>query len=457
MQDTSSEYINNALQQQDMLTVAEFIKVTNYPIDTFMIDKFWNTIEDNKLIYVDEQLIRWMGYEGTPYSIKTSFKKLLTSCGEYYEYNNDEYEKYIVPINTMNIYPTLEKTRGKNRTLHLLLTPKCLKIMMMKLSTPKSDSIREYYFNLECLFKEYVKYQNLYKGRQQQIELDKHKLALTIKEQEIIDKNKIITGKDEIINNKDEIINNKDKIIAKKDTYINNVKSYIENVKPLQFDEYVYIATTDFYASRNQFKIGKANKTKPRLTSYNTGRPEGDRYYYVYIWPTADSSLLEKKITTHLRQWQDSKDREMYVISYNWLCPFVRQVCEHDRVEIQMINDLTANYAEIIGQEPPKMTPLVDNSDPNIKAIEPPSAGSTDTIQFTFTIKNWTPEQTKSFIINVLEEYKRAGNTRTSWTALSRMLTDRFKPHSAKPNIKNAKLDIESLCRSHGIILYQKK
>jgi hypothetical protein len=51
------QHIEIALTADHMLTVVEFIEMTKYPIDTFMIDKFWNTMEQNRLIYVDNNLV----------------------------------------------------------------------------------------------------------------------------------------------------------------------------------------------------------------------------------------------------------------------------------------------------------------------------------------------------------------------------------------------------------------
>jgi hypothetical protein len=326
------DYIAKALSNPNCLSVVDFIHETAYPIDTFMIDRFWNTMNDDQLIYVDDELIRWMGYScEEAKKRKQDFMKLLKESSEgsdYYQYSNDEYKEFFgYAIAYPNIYPLPGEGRGYVSAKHLLLTSKCLRMTMMRVNTSRGNQVREYYWALEDLFKIYVKYQSEYKNRE------------TIKELELAKK-------------ETELAQNQ---LAAKTTYINNIKSLIENTRPLSFKEYVYIATTDFYSTRNQFKLGKATNLKSRLSAYNTGRPEGDRYYYTYIWPTADSALLEKKITTHLRQWQDAKDREMYVINYDWLYLFTRQVCEHDRIEIEMINELVANYEVIVGREPPKV------------------------------------------------------------------------------------------------------
>jgi hypothetical protein len=333
------DYIVKALESPEMLTVSDFIKFVDFPIDTFMIDRFWASMEDDQLIYVDDELIRWMGYSGVKsLNRKQDFMKPLNGAVEgidYHNYSNEEYKKFLLyAIAYTNIYPLPGEGRGYSSAKHLLLSPDTLRSIMMRVNTSRGDQVREYYINLEKLFKVYVKYQS---------EHEKKKMT---KESEDI-KNELEKSR-----NREEKANQQ---LAAKTTYINNIKSLIENTRPLSFKEYVYIATTDFYSTRNQFKLGKATNLKSRLSAYNTGRPEGDRYYYTYIWPTADSALLEKKITTHLRQWQDAKDREMYVINYDWLYLFTRQVCEHDRVEIEMINELVANYEVIVGREPPKV------------------------------------------------------------------------------------------------------
>jgi phage anti-repressor protein len=326
------DYIAKALSNPNCLSVVDFIHETAYPIDTFMIDRFWSTMNDDRLIYVDDELIKWMGYRcKDSWARKRDFMKLLKELNEgsdYFHYSNDEYKEFLsCAIEHDKIYSLPGEGKGLVNAKHLLLSPDTLRSTMMRVSTSRGDQVRKYYIDLEKLFKNYVKYQSEYEKNQSRIREEKANQQIVIAQNQL----------------------------AAKTTYINNIKSLIENTKPLSFKEYVYIATTDFYSTRNQFKLGKATNLKSRLSAYNTGRPEGDRYYYTYIWPTADSALLEKKITTHLRQWQDAKDREMYVINYDWLYLFTRQVCEHDRIEIEMINEIVANYEVIVGREPPKV------------------------------------------------------------------------------------------------------
>ena len=414
-------HIETALtaSKEELLTVIEFIEVTEFPIDAFMIDRFWNTMEEDRLIYVDDELIRWMGYRcASVTDRKRDFVDMLHPymCGDdYYNYTTKEYNNFLAreDSHSKNIYPPAPTARGSVTMKHLLLTPDCLRAVMMRVNTARGNEVRQYYISLEKLFKTYIKYQMEFKN---------------------IETNRLLkeTRKE----------------LAQRDVYINNVKSLIENVHYLIAKEYVYIATTYMYASKNQFKIGKAQDLRSRLSSYNTGRPEGDRYFYVNVWATCDCFLLEKKITTPIKQWRDAKDREMYVINYDWLYQYVKEVCEHDNVEMGMVNDLIKNYSAIVGRKPPKVTPLLKY--PKKNAIVPIDPETKEEIQFTFSIKGWTPDKTKKFISKVLEEYKEE-NEITSWTRLQKFLTSKLKEHDKKPNVKVAKDQIMMICDNVGI------
>ena len=106
-----SDYIEKALSESDeLLTVIDFIKVTKFPIDAFMIDRFWNTMEEDQLIYVDEELIRWMGYScAAMRDRKCDFIGLSSSCDEKY-YDNKQYTDFLLRARGLapDTYPPLQ-------------------------------------------------------------------------------------------------------------------------------------------------------------------------------------------------------------------------------------------------------------------------------------------------------------------------------------------------------------
>src|SRR5438445_37963 len=47
----------------EMLTVKELLNIIDYNIDNLYIDSFWDSINDDKWIYINKELILWMGYK----------------------------------------------------------------------------------------------------------------------------------------------------------------------------------------------------------------------------------------------------------------------------------------------------------------------------------------------------------------------------------------------------------
>jgi MSV199 domain len=345
-----------------MLSIVEFIRSRNIAIDSFMVDRFWSTLQDNRLIYVDDELIRWMGYESASVANrKTVFMKILASKTEgvdYFHYSGAEYSEHILipyaaalnlgqpqgdtaalaenlvlPLGSTRLYPEIDRGHGKGTQKHLLLTPKCLKIVMMQVSTAKGDQVREYYFTIEMVFKEFVQYHFECKQQEQQA------LLLQSQEQAAAAANKLAIA----------------------ETRILNITSYIDNVKPLVQSEYIYIGTTDVYAASNQYKLGRSTNIRLRLPTYNTGRAAEDQFYFCWYYKCADSVGLERRLGKALVGWQASADKEMYVLNYDILVDLVELVCRHDSIEIAAFNQVIAGYGDICARpivKPPRLTEI---------------------------------------------------------------------------------------------------
>ena len=83
-----------------LMTVMEWVAATDYPIDKFALDKFWYSLQEGQLIYVDDALVQWMGYSDTEARRrKNVFMKLLTAeakaGADYYVFSNDEYITFL--------------------------------------------------------------------------------------------------------------------------------------------------------------------------------------------------------------------------------------------------------------------------------------------------------------------------------------------------------------------------
>jgi hypothetical protein len=60
-----------------LLNIFEYIKVANYQIDQFMVNRFWQSMSaKNSCILVDAAVLEWLGYDQER-NRKASFLKLL--------------------------------------------------------------------------------------------------------------------------------------------------------------------------------------------------------------------------------------------------------------------------------------------------------------------------------------------------------------------------------------------
>jgi phage anti-repressor protein len=176
----------------EMLTINEFIKKTEFPIDTFMVDKFYHNLNDDMNIYITDEIIAWCGYSGETRTQKMRFNEILSKFERNVDYwiyeGNRAYEtyynsmygiKYIENEISINLstkthldkfnYPHPDTFKGKNKTNHIITTVDCFREIMMMLTTKKAKSIRQYYICLEKLIKIYGQYQ--YYHQQHRLEI----------------------------------------------------------------------------------------------------------------------------------------------------------------------------------------------------------------------------------------------------------------------------------------------
>lgn len=426
------DYINKALEAPNQLTVREFIDFTNYPIDTFMIDRFWAAMENDTLIYIDDSITKWMGYDSAePRKRKEAFVRLIARQ-QYTYLSNEEYEKFLSTVPTIannNIYPSIEHGRGKSNVKHLLLPSETLKMVMMQLSTSRGNEVRKYYVALEKLFNIYTKYQSM-----KQME-DKDNL-LKNKELEI---ERISTFNQELIN--------KQKFTSK--------------------DEILYVGSTLIYAKQGLFKVSKTKDLKARNATHNTTHHIGDKFIILHTINCSDALHLEQRVKHILKYWRPSNAREFYKIPFRLLVDVLELLArdlDTEEIHINTLIDeykqlkLTSeiNYLDGISSSAFNMLPApTDISfDENIPADPTPdispTSNITNDVDISFNIRGWTKEQTYEFLDKVLLEYKATHN-KYSWQTLSRYIISRIDPAIKKSGIKSAKVEILRMCKKYDI------
>ena len=142
------------------LNIFEFAKEIDHDVNELNGDEFWNSIESYKWIYIDNDVLIWIGYP--KFEIKKNkqnYIKLLNKQfdeGIEYKYiNNKEFKE--IYLGTI-VSPRTIDINTHNKTKHLIVSPDCFKESLMMLKTDIAKNIRKLYISNGKLFKSYYKY-----------------------------------------------------------------------------------------------------------------------------------------------------------------------------------------------------------------------------------------------------------------------------------------------------------
>lgn len=166
----TAEAIQSAISSnpQTLLTLHKFMEITEQKIDRHLVDKFYCSMRNDIPIYLDNELIKWCGYQGELKKQKENLLKLIKRYDiPIIRLNNDEYDKLRKDLIAQlfngnlaeNIYPEVDRSCGKNRTYNILIMPNDLQFILLKLPTSTGHIIAEHYINLSNIIKLYWQYQ----------------------------------------------------------------------------------------------------------------------------------------------------------------------------------------------------------------------------------------------------------------------------------------------------------
>lgn len=307
---TQSEINQIIAKHGNNLSAKEFLEVMKYDVDRLYVDMFWDTIENDKWIYVNNQIIEYIGYNCTDIAAsKNKYINLLNRNEfvidkDYKQLNTLEYKK-----NSILPRGNIETIAG-NKTKHLLVSPRAFKESLMLTQTDKARRIRTYYLDLEEAYKIYLKYQSA--GSQREIQ----------------------TKNEEIKRIKDES---------------QHFKQIVLNKNLLECKQYIYVATSQTNADKNIFKVGMTTSIKDRITGYQTGRCDEDKFKYVYIMQCVSAKELEQLIFSRLESFKyvdsnGSYKNELYVINYELLINILQEFEAFERNSTKIINNHLLKY-----------------------------------------------------------------------------------------------------------------
>lgn len=108
-------------------------------------------------------------------------------------------------------------------------------------------------------------------------------------------------------------------------------------IEILEKKEYVYIATSALYMKQNYFKVG-GTKCKTRISGYNTGRPDEDKYFYLLVRECTNYKVVEDLVSLFLSQHKPNDNAEMYNIHYDDLAENVNSIVDYCNSRVDHLN-----------------------------------------------------------------------------------------------------------------------
>ncbi len=283
------------------MSIVEFMQQESVNIDHLYIDKFWDSIENNKWIYVGVDMLEWLGYDA---SIKRDNKRYyhdmikgLFKEGTQYKVLTISEIKKLQQSETQDIkLPAVIKEGNKSK--HIIISPRCFKESLMMMNTDRAKQVRHYYIQLEEVYKEYMKY----------------------------------------------YVNSINTALKESKKSADTFKMMILNKSTYMADQYVYIATTKSYAKKNIFKVGCTTRLEKRMSGYQTGRSSDDKYCYVYLMKCVDSRAMEQLIFTRLKQFAHEGSKELFQIHFETLKSIIDTFAQFEMESVDTLNSIVLQY-----------------------------------------------------------------------------------------------------------------
>ena len=344
--------------------IAKYNGFTDTELD--MLKMFWDPVFNDGWLYLSKIIITdIMGYKKVSDFYNTILRMDYIKNIDYKEINKDS---ELIKLN-IEIPNAILKSLGKSKHTggkaqkYYAITGATYKKMLMKCRTKKGDSICNYYIKIEKLAMFYQKYTT---------ELYKY------------------------------IADEKDKQLKLQEYKMLNLNEFVEVARELKTDELFYIATTDSYSRQHRFEYGgikNINDIKSRLAVYNTGRAEGDLFYYVKIFKCHKYSHIENCIEMLIKSFKDKKNakKEMVHMYYDNFVELINFILINHGKNINFINKHAKQFLEnTIGLEPLVIPPI------NLSIYSQPQKQ----IKFTkIDVSGWSEDQLKETIIDLINQY----------------------------------------------------
>ncbi len=306
------------------MSVLDFIKSRDYNIDLLFVDRFWNTIEYDQMIYIDAAMLEYIGYtDNRVRSQKSKYRELLErnfiEREDFIVYSNSKFrEKYFddkdkIKDNVDVLMLSTTDVLQANKTSHLVVTSACFQASLMMVRTKKGTQVRNYFITLNKIFREFVSHEAQAKINSVSSENEKLKSE-----------------------------NAKLKAICDR-----NITTKIDNNKKIA-NRYLYVAATEDNLPNNIFKLGKCKSIYDRFLNYTRGYTDDSKLKPYKVIRVCHHNSLERYAFECLESYQmkmrsGNTNKEIYQVDFKVIEMIYDTIEEMDQKIVSSYNAFIEN------------------------------------------------------------------------------------------------------------------
>ncbi len=273
------------------LQLTQIAEQYNIQVDQLYIDRFWSSLYSDKWIYIDSEIVQWIGYSEA--KVKEGKRYVLGKLREQFVEGTDFKLVRIEDIEQYDVISHIDTDMIRTNSV-LIVDPDVFKELLLTMSTTKARQVQKYFLAVERLCRKFMQAQ------------------------------------------------------------LSDTVPTIKRM-PLEANEVVYIISNARHAKADLYKIGRTKNLKARLSCLNTSNPDraNDRLQALMIIHTYDSKSMEEMIHAHLDAYRHSGSKEWFQIEFDKLRIVVEYFQKVARKSIDIVNNLSESTTQLALEPPP--------------------------------------------------------------------------------------------------------
>ena len=116
-----------------------FAQENNIQVDQLYVDRFWSSLYEDKWIYIDSEIVRWVGYDDN--HIKDGKNYILKKLRTSFEENTDFKLIKLEDVDECDVIPSIDFDTIHTQKL-LIVEIDTFKELLLTMNTPKARQVQ---------------------------------------------------------------------------------------------------------------------------------------------------------------------------------------------------------------------------------------------------------------------------------------------------------------------------